>query len=76
MENWVYSGSGSVNDPNNYTLIIIIVCPSPKLRICVIIAFRQIINGVPRPIITPALQAEIATAQLTLTESIHVFLKP
>jgi len=72
-----YSGSGPVNDPTNYIIIIIIInCPSPKRRLCVIFAEVQFINGVQRPIITPALQTEINIALLTLTESTNVRLRP
>jgi hypothetical protein len=71
-----YSGSGSINDPTNYIIIIIIICPSPKRRLCAIFATIQIIGGIQRPIITPALQAEINLALLTLTESANVLLRP
>jgi hypothetical protein len=45
-------------------------------RICAIWAIVQIIAGIPRPIITAALVAEINTAVATATSSANVWVKP
>lgn len=71
-----YDGTGDVCDPLNYTVCPIPNCPPPKRRLCAIFAQVQIIGGVQRPIITPALCNEIHWAIWTLTESANVRLKP
>ncbi|SDM21904.1 hypothetical protein SAMN05421820_103227 [Pedobacter steynii] len=72
-----YDDSGSITDPMNYNVVSgTPICPTPKLNICAIFAEIQFINGVQRPVITSALQAEINLAFLTKVESTNVRLKP
>lgn len=74
---FLYDGSGSVNDPLNYTIVTGTQnCPEPKQRICTIDAEIQVINGVQRPVITGPLQAEITAALMTKQESQNVRLRP
>ncbi|SFD00995.1 hypothetical protein SAMN05518672_10124 [Chitinophaga sp. CF118] len=46
------------------------------LNICFIFTTVQILGGVPKPIITGALQAEINTAIATLISTPNVYVKP
>lgn len=76
MEWYCYDGTGSVYNPLNYYFCPFPICPGPNQKICAIRAFRQLISGVPRPIITPNLQAQIAATVLTQVESANVLLRP
>lgn len=71
-----YDGSGSITDPTNYNEVFSVNCPTPDVNICVIFSQVQFIGGVPRPIITSALQAEINSAFTTKVESANVRLCP
>lgn len=74
---FLYDNSGSVNDPQNYDAVSGNPnCPQPKQRLCAIFAEVQLVNGTDRPIITGTLQAEIAAAMATKTESANVRLRP
>ncbi|WP_293926634.1 hypothetical protein [Sphingobacterium sp. UBA6320] len=74
---FLYDGSGSINDPLNYTIVTGTQnCPSPKQRICTINAEVQLIDGIERPVITGPLQAEITAANMTKQESENVRLRP
>lgn len=72
-----YDGSGSITEPFNYNVVGSQPhCPTPKVNICAIFANIQFINGIQRPIITPALQTEINNAYSTKVESSNVRLCP
>ncbi|SDM21874.1 hypothetical protein SAMN05421820_103226 [Pedobacter steynii] len=74
---FVYDDTGGVCDPLNYTIISgNPICPAPKRRLCAIFAEIQMIGGVQKPYIPPALCSEIHLAISTLIESSNVRLKP
>lgn len=74
---WFKYIGGPVCDPLSYAEISGNPnCPTPKRQLCAIFAQVQLIGGVRRPIITPALCTEILNALATLTESANVRLCP
>lgn len=78
MEWFYFDGTGDVSDPTNYNVTSVPTnCfISSNQTLCGIRAHRQLINGVPRPIITSQLQANIFASILTMVESYDVLLKP
>ena len=64
----------NVCDPNNYTLVGVLppACPSPKRRLCAV----QAVDNMGRPILTPALLCEIASAMQNSLEGVNVRLRP
>lgn len=76
MEWYTYYGKGDVSDPLNYFFPNQYPnCPQGRKKICSIRAFRQYINGKPKPIITAMLQSEIASALYSKKESANVLLR-
>lgn len=76
MEWFYYNDVDPVFDPESYYPIFVPTNCIALPRLCAIRAFRQYINGLPRPILTPALQAQITAATTTGTPSATVLLKP
>lgn len=74
---WFYYIAGSLGNPSSYDIASGTPnCPNPNNQLCAIFAEIQFIDGIQRPIITPALLTEIANALNTKTESANVLLKP
>lgn len=74
---WFVYTSGPNSDPQSYTFSPAAPsCPEEKAVLCAIFAEIQLINGVKKPIITPALQSQITTAVQNVQESANVLLRP
>ncbi|SFD00623.1 hypothetical protein SAMN05518672_1018 [Chitinophaga sp. CF118] len=76
-----FATPGIAPNPNTNPLSYVLYSGTPIFctggpRICVIWASVQILNGVPRPIMTPALIAEINTAVATQVSTANVWVKP
>lgn len=69
---WFCYNSGSLRNPASYSICSSPNCPAPKESLCAIFAQIQFIDGVEKPIITPALPTEISNALNTKVESANV----
>ncbi len=72
---FIYNDSGSTSDPENYSEVGSTPSCPPGCCLCSLFAEIQIINGIPKPIITPSLQAEINWALSTCTNTPNVKVK-